>query len=488
MSGISALGAYLPRLRLERSSIASAMQWMQPDIARMAKGKRTLGYWDEDAITMAVEACRSCLGPSFETKRAPVPSLFLASDSLPFAQPQNATLVAAALRLAEECRTHDVSGTPRAALVALHELLEGEHGGLIAAADRIAAPAGSRAEMTTGDGAAAVAVTSGDGACLTYLGGASTTVPFVEEYREPDSGWATHWEERWIRDQGVLKLVPACVEAACKAAGIGPAEVNWLVMPSTIAKADNAVARASGLTGARMADNLAGAVGDCGTAQPFLMLAQAANDMVPGEIVVLAGFGQGATALVFRAGEDVRKLGQGIADQLSDGVADTNYAKLPVFSGLLAVDAGIRARTANQEALSVAYRYAEALLGFVGGRCDGNGEVMFPPSRLSLNSPSPSLDTQKPWPLADRKGIVASGTRDSLAYSPHPPSCYGLVDFDGGGRLMMDFTDVDAPLIRTGDEVRFVFRLKDQNKAIGFHRYFWKATRASGSVSMERGE
>jgi acetyl-CoA acetyltransferase len=60
-SGITAWGAYIPRPRLERSAIASAHQWVAPSLKGLAKGRRAYCSWDEDIVTMAVEAARNCL-------------------------------------------------------------------------------------------------------------------------------------------------------------------------------------------------------------------------------------------------------------------------------------------------------------------------------------------------------------------------------------------------------------------------------------------
>ena len=110
--------------------------------------------------------------------------------------------------------------------------------------------------------------------------------------------------------------------------------------------------------------------------------------------------------------------------------------------------------------------------------------MQFPPSRISANRQAHLRDTQDPWPLADLGGTVISRTADRLAFSRNPPSCYGLVDFNGGGRLMMDFTDPDADAIESGQPVDFVFRVKDIDATSGFRRYFWKAVSAVPSDTM----
>ena len=94
MIGITSYGAYIPRLRLDRMSIFQAMGWFAPAIAMVAQGERSMCNWDEDAVTLAVEACRDCL--KGRDKRA-LDAVYLASTTLPFSDRQNAGIVAAAL-------------------------------------------------------------------------------------------------------------------------------------------------------------------------------------------------------------------------------------------------------------------------------------------------------------------------------------------------------------------------------------------------------
>ena len=42
-------------------------------------------------------------------------------------------------------------------------------------------------------------------------------------------------------------------------------------------------------------------------------------------------------------------------------------------------------------------------------------------------------------------------TIDRLSYTPSPPMVFAVVDFDGGGRLPVELTDVDAAEVRVGD-------------------------------------
>ena len=60
MVGIVAYGAYVPRLRLSRQAVYDANKWFAAGLRGLAKGERSMANWDEDSITMAVEASRDC--------------------------------------------------------------------------------------------------------------------------------------------------------------------------------------------------------------------------------------------------------------------------------------------------------------------------------------------------------------------------------------------------------------------------------------------
>src|SRR5271156_1291795 len=109
MTGISAWGAYAPRLRLSRKAVTAANAWIAPNLAGKAKGERAMANWDEDALTMAVEAARDCLPANDPiAERAHVDAVYFGSTSMPFSDRQNAGIVAQALSLRDELSSADV--------------------------------------------------------------------------------------------------------------------------------------------------------------------------------------------------------------------------------------------------------------------------------------------------------------------------------------------------------------------------------------------
>ena len=109
--GVLAYGAYIPRLRLSRRSIAEANAWLNPALKAQDKGERAICNWDEDAVTMAVEAARDALA---DRPREGFKALYLATTSAPFEDRQNAGIVAEALRMGAALNTMDVGASQRA--------------------------------------------------------------------------------------------------------------------------------------------------------------------------------------------------------------------------------------------------------------------------------------------------------------------------------------------------------------------------------------
>ena len=121
-TGILAYGAYIPKRRLSRKSIANANEWFNPALRGRTSSERSMCNWDEDAVTMAVDAARDCL-TGFSRDR--IGSVQLASTSFPFHDRLNAGIVAQALGLDGEISSLDVGCSQRAATSGLVAALHG---------------------------------------------------------------------------------------------------------------------------------------------------------------------------------------------------------------------------------------------------------------------------------------------------------------------------------------------------------------------------
>jgi 3-hydroxy-3-methylglutaryl CoA synthase len=479
MVGITGYGAYVPRLRLQRSAVAKANAWLNPGLAGKAKGERAMANWDEDAITMAVEAARDLLGPADD--RSHVQALLFASTTAPYADRLNAGIMAAALTLEPTVGASDITGSQRAGITALSTALAFAKGAkskhlLVAAADKRKSKAVSTQELEFGDAGAAIRV-GADDIIADWIGGAVRTVDFVDHFRGAAEEFDYNWEERWIRDEGFSKLVPPVLEQALKSAGVKAEDVSHFILPSTFKGVPEGLAKRLKIKPEAVRDTLSATVGEAGCGHALLMLAHCLETAEPGQVILAAQFGQGVEALVFRVTDKIKtfKPQRGLSGWLANRKEETNYMKWLVFNGLVAWDKGMRAEKDNKTALTTLYRYNDQILGLVGGRCTETGTVQFPRTRLSVNPNNTTVDTQEPYKFAERKAEILTWSADFLTYAMSPPNHYGMMVFEGGGRIMMDITDVEQGDVETGMGVRMAFRIKETDDQRGFTRYFWKA-------------
>jgi len=480
MVGITAYGGYVPRLRLQRAAIVEANGWFNSGLKAYGRGERSMCNWDEDALTMAVEAARDCLaGERPEDLKA----VFLASTTLPFQDRQNASVLTTALSLGQNLMTLDVTSSQRAGTSGLITALQAVKGlggrGLYVAAEHRRTKAGSIFEMTSGDGAAALLLGT-DGVIAEFVGAEQAAVDFVDHYRGQNEAFDYGWEERWIRDEGYLKIVPPVVEALLAKTGIAPEAVDRFLMPGTIRNLGQQIARRLGIRNEAVADTLQGIMGDAGSAHALVLLVAAIEAAAPGETILMVGWGQGADAVLFRTTEAARSLAPrlGIKGHLARRKEETNYAKFLSFNEIVEMDRGLRSEVDKQTALSSLYRNKEMLIGFVGGKCRVCGTVQFPKSNVCVNPNCGEFHSQDDHPFADTPAKVQSWTADNLTYSLDPPQHFGMVVFDEGGRLMADLTDVDPGAVEVGMKLRMMFRIKEHDSARGFTKYFWKAAPA----------
>jgi hydroxymethylglutaryl-CoA synthase len=142
---------------------------------------------------------------------------------------------------------------------------------------------------------------------------------------------------------------------------------------------------------------------------------------------------------------------------------------------------GKRAEFEQKPVLTALYRNRKGVLGLVGGRCTRTGTVQFPRTEISVNPNEAAIGTQEDYPLADKTARIFTYTADSLTFTPDPPNYYGMIEFEGGGRMLAEFTDVDPKRIHVGAPMRMMFRIKGTDERSGFIKYFWKAVPAAGS-------
>ena len=461
MRGIISFGGYVPYRRLDRSAIAAVMG------RGGGRGTRSVASYDEDTTTMGVEAARLALRSSGVDPRA----LWFATADPAYLEKTNATAIHAALRLDSSVGALDFGGAVRSGIGTLRTALEAGGPTLVVAADIRGGLPTSADEANGGDGAAAFMVgTDSDGPVVAeLLGSASATEEFVDRWRQP--GWSStgQWEERF----GETRYGPLAAQAwkaALGAAGIGAEDVDVAVVTGVHGRA---VKRVGGQLGvARVANDLTAVVGNTGTAHPGLVLANELEQAEPGQTIAVVVLADGVEALILRTTEALAGYDPAlpVADQVAAG-GEVSYATFLQWREMLQVQPPNRPEPTRPSS-SAAARAQDWKYGFVGSRGTKSGTLHLPPARVSIR-PEDELDDMDPAPMADVGATVVTFTIDRLVYSVSPPVVFAVVDFDGGGRLPVEVTDVDPESVRIGHRVEMTFRRLYE--ADGINNYFWKA-------------
>jgi len=478
MVGITSYGAYIPRYRMNRNVIFSAMGWFNSSTAGVARGEKAVANYDEDSITMTVAAATECLkGRS----RDEIGGLSLSSTTAPYLERQNAAICATALALRPDIRTADFGASLKSGTTALISACDTVKAGdiknyLVCAADSRQGKPGSNMEHTFGDGAAAILVGADD--VIAELKGSYSLTSDIADYRRTqEERFIRGWEERWIRDEGYGKIIPRAVGGLTEKYGLEISDFSKVVIACPVAGALKGICKKLSVESERIQDNMMSGVGDTGSALSLMMLVAALEEANPGDRILVVGYGNGSDAIFFEVTDKIETArdGMGIRGHLDLKEELDNYTKYLVYRDLLPVDIGIRGEEAPPVRLSLMHREGQTLTALLGSRCKECGTPQYPKQRTCINPECGAIDQMDDYYFYDKTGHIKSFTADRLAFSLDPPAMYGLIDFGEGGRLYLDITDCDADSLKVGMPVRMSLRRRYADKRRGTYAYFWKA-------------
>lgn len=466
LNGLVACGTHVPFNRILRSTMAEALG------RAPGRGARAVASHDEDTTTMGVAAGQAALSA---VPAAAAPRRLLFATSTPtYLDKTNATVVHAALSLDDDVLAVDALGSVRSGVGAILAAVEAPVSTLVVLSDlRTGLPGGSD-ERDGGDAAAALLFGPGSDAApvlAEVLGVGSVTAEILDRWRVPGEPTSRTWEERF-GESAYLPLAQQALDDALKAAGHTPVDLDALIVAGLHTRANRAFAVRSGVPPERLAEDFASSVGNVGAAQPGLALARTLETAGPGELIALVVIADGAAAFVLRTTPAIGSSRQRslVDQQVANGRAGLGYATFLSWRGLLRPEPPRRPEPLAPAA-PPSFRNASFKYGFSGTRCEACATVQLPPARVCVSCGA--VDAMQEVPMANAVGRVVTYTVDHLAYSPDPPTVAAVVDFDHGGRISCQLTDVDPGDVAVGDVVEMTFRCSAATD--GVTNYFWKA-------------
>jgi len=474
MVGLTSYGAYIPRYRINHNTIFSAMGFLG---TFPPPGEKAVANWDEDSISMAAGAGIDCLTGM---EREKVDGLYFATTSQPYMVRQNSTIIASALDLRPDTRTGDFVACAKSGTGALLSAFDAVNGGtaksiLVCAADCRTGKPGSPQEHLFGDGAAALLM-GNEEVIATLEGHYSVSYDFPDRWKSAGEKFEHAWEDRFIRDEGYKKIVLEAITGLLKKYNLDVKDLAKLAYCFPYPRDHAAVAKKLGADPSQIQDTMLATVGDTGSAYALMMLVAALEEAKPGDKILVASYGNGSDALLFQVTDHINKVRdrKGIKGNLAYKAELPSYEKYAAFRKAIPIDIGMRGETIPPTALSLLWRERKNILALYGVKCKRCGTPQYPASRICVNPKCRAMDEMEEYRFSDKKAAIFNYTGDNLAASISPPAIYGMIDFEGGGRAWLDFTDCELDEIKVGMPVELSFRRKYVDEGRGVHGYFWK--------------
>ena len=432
MRGIIAYGSYVPYYRLQKAAITAALG------TGGGRGTRSVASYDEDATSMAVEAARGLMATAGDITPS---SVYFATATPPYLDKTNANVIHAALDLPSHVFAGDVAGSARSVNAALRSALDSSRPTLVMASDVRSGRPGGSDEANLGDAAVGWLIgNDDDGPVIAeWIGGASATAEFLDRWRQPGWDYSRVWEERF-GEHAYLPLVTEAATAAFKQSQLEPSDIDTVVIAGLHARAVRGAAKAAGVDGAKVADDLTTVVGNTGTPHAGLVLASVLDEAEPGKTIMVIHLADGCDVGFFRTTDAISNYSQtrSVAQQIESTNDGLEYNTFLTWRGFLDREPPRRpdpeAPAAPPSLRSERWKYA-----FIGSRDRSSGAIHLPPQRVSVKGGA--VDDMESVPMADVPATVVTFTIDRLAYSLSPPVIAVVIDFDGGGRFQCQLTD-----------------------------------------------
>jgi hydroxymethylglutaryl-CoA synthase len=466
MIGITSLGVHIPVYRLRRDTIANG--WG----TRSLGGERTVAGYDEDSLTMAVNAAHDCMRQS----DSQVNGLFFTSTSSPYKEKQVGATIATALDLPNKSYTADITGSRRGATIAITLAMALVKSSpvknvVVTASDCLLGRPQSELEQRFGDAAAAVMLGDSN-PIMNIVDSYSVFDEFSEQWRLEGDTFVRSWEERFTLTEGYMRVVSHAISEFLNGHALSAKDFSKVVLCGPYPRGQTRLAKSLGFDSTvQLQDPLFDSLGNPGNSAPLLMLAAALEKAKPGDKILLANYGDGSDLFILEVTENIGNFRPRpmIESQLARKIY-INYEKYLSWRDLLPVEFP-RRPDSQMPSVSCRWRERKRILPLYGIRCRQCGVIQYPPQRVCIECGA--KDDFDDYKLSDKKARIFTFATDRLTPTKAPTAVNAVLEFEAGGRMICELTDCDPAEVRIGTPVEMTFRKLRQFPEI--YDYFWKA-------------
>ncbi|WP_377890890.1 OB-fold domain-containing protein [Alkalihalobacillus sp. R86527] len=471
MQGIIAYEVYLPHHRISKKEVAGFHG------GYAGKGTKSVAHYDEDSLTMAVNASNA-LTDVLE-KHQPG-AVYFASTTSPYQEKLCSVTLAKALHLPPNTGTIDYGNSLRAATNAIRAGMNAVDAGkgavLVSLSDRRLARPKSSLEAEMGAGAVSFLLGEGDDVIAELLGSSQVAGEHISQWRTTDDRFLRQWEDRFIA-HSVSDALFQCAQDLLTHSNASIESIDTVVVSGPTQKLSLSLAKLIGANENQVTMMRDESIGHLGTANGPYLFAKALSDSKAGQTILWLQAGDGCEGLLFKVTESISSYKQKkplsfYEENSNENVSYSDYLR---WYELLEVDEGRRPGASTPSAPALR-RNSDQILGLFGSLCLSCGQNYYPQQRVCVKCHA--KDEMKLFSLQGKKAKVATYTVDYLATSVSPPTIFAVVDIEGGSRLLAQATDCTPEEISIGTEVEFSFR--KLYEAGGIHNYFWKVVPKRG--------
>jgi len=364
----------------------------------------------------------------------------------------------------------------RAATIAMHSAADAVKSGtaeniIVAASDFRMGAGKSQFEQLFGEGAAAIAI-GRENVIAEIKGSYSLFSEMLDMWRLEGDAFTHSWEERFIINEGYMKTLQLVISNIMQRYQLTPKDFSKVVYYGPDEKSHAGLAKSLGFKpDLQIQDPLFGSIGNTGTAALPIMMVAALDKAHPGDLILVANYGDGGDAFILEVTENIKGFKSNRKmEKLLDRKIPINYERYLNWRGLVPMHELSRPAS-PPPSVTCLWRESKGVLAFYGNKCRQCGYPQYPSQRVCANCQT--RDQFEDYKFSDKRGHIFACTIDYLTANRESPALIGVVDFEEGGRVMCEVTECEPSEIKVGMPVEMCFRKIGLRG--GILNYFWKA-------------